>query len=111
MELLYARCAGLDVHATNVACVRIATGGAVTYEYRTVPTTTRGLLELADWLTARACTHVVLESTGVYWKPVWHVLEGQFSLTLATRCTSATYRVARVTRTTPRGSPICWRWD
>jgi transposase len=84
MELLHARCAGLDVHATNVvACVRIAAGGAVTYEYRTVPTTTRGLLELADWLTAHACTHVVLESTGVYWKPVWHILEGQFSLTLA----------------------------
>jgi len=84
MELLHARCAGLDVHATNVvACVRIADSRAVTYEYRTVPTTTRGLLELADWLTAHACTHVVLESTGVYWKPVWHILEGQFSLTLA----------------------------
>lgn len=84
MELLHARCAGLDVHATNVvACVRIATSGAVAYEYRTVSTTTRGLLELADWLAAHACTHVVLESTGVYWKPVWHVLEGQFSLTLA----------------------------
>jgi len=67
MELLHARCAGLDVHATNVvACVRIADSRAVTYEYRTVPTTTRGLLELADWLTAHACTHVVLESTGVY---------------------------------------------
>ena len=84
MELLHARCAGLDVHATNVvACVRIADSRAVTYEYRTVPTTTRGLLELADWLTAHARTHVVLESTGVYWKPVWHILEGQFSLTLA----------------------------
>ena len=84
MELLHARCAGLDVHATNVvACVRIATPGAVTYEYRTTPTTTRGLLELADWLTAHACTHVVLESTGVYWKPVWHILNGHFSLTLA----------------------------
>lgn len=84
MELLYARCAGLDVHATTVvACVRIATSGAVTYEHRTVSTTTRGLLELADWLAVRGCTHVVLESTGVYWKPVWHILEGQFSLTLA----------------------------
>ena len=84
MELLHARCAGLDVHATNVvACIRIATGGAVTYEYRTVATTTRGLLDLAEWLTSRGCTHAVLESTGVYWKPVWHILEGQFSLTLA----------------------------
>lgn len=84
MELLYVRCAGLDVHArTVVACVRMATSGTVTYEHRTVSTTTRGLLELADWLTARGCTHAVLESTGVYWKPVWHILEGQFALTLA----------------------------
>ncbi len=84
MELLYARCAGLDVHAkTVVACARIASGGAVTYHHRTVATTTQGLLELAEWLTAQGCTHVVLESTGVYWKPVWHMLEGQFELALA----------------------------
>jgi transposase len=84
MELLYARCAGLDVHAkTVVACARIVSGGAVTYYHRTVATTTQGLLELAEWLTAQGCTHVVLESTGVYWKPVWHMLEGQFELTLA----------------------------
>jgi len=84
MELLYSRCAGLDVHAANVvACVRIAAGGTVTYEHRTVSTTTRGLLELADWLTGHGCTHVALEATGVYWKPVWHLLEDQFALTLA----------------------------
>jgi transposase len=84
MELLYARCAGLDVHAkTVVACARIASGGAVTYHHRTVVTTTQGLLELAEWLTAQGCTHVVLESTGVYWKPIWHMLEDQFELTLA----------------------------
>jgi transposase len=84
MELLYPRCAGLDVHAaTVVACVRLAAGGTVTYEHRTVSTTTRGLLELAEWLTAHGCTHVALEATGVYWKPVWHLLEDQFALTLA----------------------------
>jgi transposase len=84
MEVLYARCAGLDVHATNVvACVRIAAGAKVTYEHHTVSTTTHGLLELAEWLTARACTHVALEATGVYWKPVWHVLEDHFTLVLA----------------------------
>ena len=84
MELRYARCAGLDVHAaTVVACARIAASGTVTYHHRTVSTTTRGLLDLADWLTSHGCTHVVMESTGVYWKPVWHVLEGQFALTLA----------------------------
>src|SRR5437667_6512347 len=76
MELLYPRCAGLDVHArTVVACARIASAGTVTYHQRTVATTTQGLLEFADWLTARGCTHVAMESTGVYWKPVWHMLD------------------------------------
>ena len=64
MEVMYPRCAGLDVHAgTVVACVRIATGAAVTYEHRTVTTTSRGLLELADWLAAHGCTHVAMEAT------------------------------------------------
>src|SRR3984893_17249707 len=84
MEVLYPRCAGLDVHAGSVtACVRLASGGTVTYQHRTMPTTTSGLLELADWLTTAGCTHVAMEATGVYWKPVWHVLEGQFALVLA----------------------------
>src|SRR3954471_19052959 len=84
MEVLYPRCAGLDVHARSVtACVRIASGPDVTYQHRTVPTTTRGLLELADWLAAAQCTHVAMEATGVYWKPVWHLLDGHFRLVLA----------------------------
>ena len=74
----------MDVHArTVVACARIASAGTVTYHQRTVATTTQGLLELADWLTAHGCTHVALESTGVYWKPVWHMLDDQGELTLA----------------------------
>jgi transposase len=84
MEVLYPRCAGLDVHAkTVVACVRIASGAAVTYEHRTVSTNTGGLLALADWLAAHGVTHVAMEATGVYWKPVWHVLEGHATLILA----------------------------
>lgn len=84
MEVLYPRCAGLDVHAGSVtACVRIATGPEVTYEHRTAAATSRGLLELADWLGAHGCTHVAMEATGVYWKPVWHVLEVGFTLVLA----------------------------
>ena len=84
MEVLYPRCAGLDVHAGSVtACARIAAGAQVTYDHHTVPTTTRGLLELAEWLTAHGCTHVAMEATGVYWKPVWHVLEEPFTLILA----------------------------
>ena len=84
MQLLYARCAGLDVHARQVvACVRIVVNHTVTYHRLTVATTTRGLVELSDWLTAHAVTHVAMEATGVYWKPVWHLLDGQFALTLA----------------------------
>jgi hypothetical protein len=66
MEVLYPRCAGLDVHAANVvACVRLAAGARVTHEHHTVSTSTRGLLELAEWLTAHPCTHVAMEATGV----------------------------------------------
>ena len=84
MEVMYPCCAGLDVHAGSVvACVRIATGSAVTYAHRTVATTSRGLLELADWLAAHGCTHVAMEATGVYWKPVWHVLDTGVTLVLA----------------------------
>ena len=83
MQLLYARCAGVDVHARQVvACVRLVTD-TVTYHRLTVPTTTRGLLALADWLSRHEVTHVAMEATGVYWKPVWHILDGQFDLTLA----------------------------
>jgi hypothetical protein len=61
MEVLYPRCAGLDVHAGSVtACARIAMGATVTYEHRTVSTATRGLLDLAEWLTAHGCTHVAI---------------------------------------------------
>lgn len=61
MDLLYTRCAGLDVHATTVvACARIATGGTVTYERLTVSTSTRGLLQLADWLMAKGVTHATI---------------------------------------------------
>src|SRR5713226_6105943 len=84
MEVLYPRCAGVDVHAGSAtACVRIASGGDVTYQHRTVAATTQGLLELADWFAAHGCTHVAMEATGVYWKPVWHVLENDFTLILA----------------------------
>jgi transposase len=84
MEVLYPRCAGLDVHKeTVVACARVVRGGAVEAPVRTFPTTTAGLLALADWLSGQGCTHVVLESTGVYWKPVWHLLAGEFELVLA----------------------------
>jgi len=84
MEVLIRRCAGLDVHKdTVVACARIAHGNQVDREVATFQTTWRGLLALSDWLSKHGCTHVAMESTGVYWKPVWHVLEGSFELVLA----------------------------
>jgi transposase len=76
MDVLYPRCAGLDVHKdTVVACARMADGARAKHEVQTFGTTTPGLLALADWLRERGCTHVAMEATGIYWKPVWHVLE------------------------------------
>jgi transposase len=84
MKVLYTRCAGLDVHKdTVVACVRIVRGAEAEREVRTFETTTRGLLALSDWLAEHGCEHVLMEATGVYWKPVWHILEATFPLTLA----------------------------
>src|SRR5213596_4352893 len=84
MDVLHPKCAGLDVHQqTVVACARTGAGKAVTYDVRTFGTTTAELLALSDWLTAHGCTHVAMESSGIYWKPVWHVLDGHFELVLA----------------------------
>ena len=84
MDVIYPRCTGLDVHKkTVVACVRIARDGPPLQEVRTFETTTTGLLTLADWLDSFGVEHVAMEATGVYWKPVWHVLEGHFELILA----------------------------
>lgn len=84
MELLHKRCAGLDVHKTNVvACVRLVSRKRTRRKIETFSTTTEGLLQLGDWLAEHEVTHAVMESTGVYWKPVWHVLEGSVGLTLA----------------------------
>ncbi len=60
----------------------VAAGRKVTTEHREFATTTAGLLALAAWLTEAGCTHVAMEATGVYWKPVWHILEDEASLTL-----------------------------
>jgi len=85
MEVLYPRCAGLDVHKDMVvACLRISANGAAGREVRTVGTTTKALLDLSGWLASEGCTHIVMEATGVYWKPVWHILgDGDFTLLLA----------------------------
>ena len=85
MEVLNPHCAGLDVHKeTVVACVRHMSDGLVRREVRTFKTLTSDLLALSEWLASEGCTHVVMEATGVYWKPVWHILsDGDVALTLA----------------------------
>lgn len=85
MEVLYPKCAGLDVHKdVVVGCVRMAQSeGRPLVEVRSFATTTSELCALSDWLAEHGCTHVVMEATGVYWKPVWHVLEASFELVLA----------------------------
>src|SRR5437016_1142572 len=84
MDILYTCCAGLDVHKkTVVACVRsVGPGGKVRQEVRTFGTMTCQLLALCDWLTREGVTHVAMESTGVYWKPVFNLLEGCFEVLL-----------------------------
>ncbi len=84
MEVIYERCCGLDIHKKSVtACVLMPGGaGKPRREIRTFETMTGDLLAMSDWLVERGVTHVAMESTGVYWKPVWNLLEGNFELLL-----------------------------
>jgi transposase len=83
MEIVYGRCSGLDVHKeTVVACVLIRDGNEVQKEIRTFRTMTADLLVLHDWLMAYGVTHVAMESTGIYWKPIFNLLEGSFAVLL-----------------------------
>jgi transposase len=83
MQVLYPRCAGLDVHKDMVvACVRCVSPPRH-HETRRFGTTTRELLALAEWIAGHGCTHVAMEATSVYWRPVWHMLEDSVELVLA----------------------------
>jgi transposase len=84
MEVLHERCAGVDVHKSQVTvCVRVAEGGKVRREVRGFGTSTPELVRLSEWLESERVTHVAMEATGAYWKPVWHILEDSFELVLA----------------------------
>lgn len=84
MDAIYGCVAGLDVHKASVAvCVRrLGQGGRVQEQIRQFGTTTQELLALGDWLTQERVTHVAMESTGVYWKPIWNLMEGRLTLLL-----------------------------
>jgi transposase len=82
MQVVYERCCGLDVHKRTVVACRIVPGadGTPRKEIRTFGTLTSELLALADWLSEAGCTHVAMESTGVFWKPIYNLLEDQFAV-------------------------------
>jgi transposase len=83
MEVIYKRCCGLDVHKEIVvACLLIREGGKVIKDIRTFRTMTSDLVVLHDWLQAHQVTHVAMESTGIYWRPVFNLLEGSFTVLL-----------------------------
>jgi transposase len=84
MEVLYTRCCGLDIHKKSVVACLIITepGQKPVKETRTFRTMTADLLALADWLSDMGCTHVAMESTGVYWRPIYNLMEGLFELLL-----------------------------
>jgi transposase len=82
MQIIHMRCAGLDVHKkTVVVCVRLVQAdGTVTRHSRTFGTTTAALLDLVAWLLSLDVTHVAMESTGEFWKPLYNLLEGSFTI-------------------------------
>lgn len=83
MEVLHPRCAGIDVHKDVVVVAVRCASEPKHQEVRSFGTTTSELQKVTAWLKSHACTHVVMEATGVYWKPVWHELEEDFELVLA----------------------------
>jgi transposase len=82
MEVTYSRCAGLDVHKKTVVACCIVPGKNMKEErqVRTFSTMSQELLALSDWLSRYDITHVAMESTGEYWKPVYNILEGNFTV-------------------------------
>lgn len=84
MEVLYARCCGIDVHQRSVvACLSLIEEGLRRKEVRSFGTTTRELISMRNWLIEAGCTHVAMESTGVYWRPMYQRLFGFFELVVA----------------------------
>jgi transposase len=110
METMYGRVGGLDVHkAMIVACVRIMAGGKANRPCQTFETTTTGLEALRDWLTQQECTHVAMEATGVYWKPVWNVLsDGDFDLLVANAAHIKNVPGRKTDVNMPCGLPTWW---
>jgi transposase len=84
MEPIYTSCCGLDVHKKSIqACVRrVGKDGKIQQELRPFGTMTQDIRDLADWLSQEEVTHVAMESTGIYWKPIYNIFEGRFNILL-----------------------------
>src|SRR5437588_5477706 len=84
MDVLHPRCCGLDVHKSSIsACILLREAGRVQKHQRRFGAMSQELQELAEWLRQFRVTQVAMESSGVYWKPVWNILEKQFAVVLA----------------------------
>src|SRR5258707_1356681 len=84
MDVLHPKCCGLDVHKNSIsACILVQVAGRVQKHQRRFGAMTQDLQELANWLRQFEVAQVAMESSGVYWKPVWNILEGQFTVVLA----------------------------
>src|SRR5438552_5884140 len=114
MEIVHARCCGLDVHKKSVvACVLMSQpDGLIERQVRTFKTMTADLLQLADWLHSVGVTHVALESTGVYWRPVFNILEDEErTLLLVNPQHMRAGPVRKLTSATASGWPTCYDMD
>ncbi len=84
MDVLHPRCGGLDVHRSSIsACILLREAGRVQKHQRRFGAMTQDLHELAEWLRQFGVTHMARESSGVYWKPVWNILDREFAIVLA----------------------------
>jgi transposase len=109
MRIVYARCCGLDVHKKSIsACLLVPDEkGGTRQEVRRFGAMTRDLLLLSDWLAANQVTHVAMESTGVYWKPVWNILEEHYTILLVNAQHVKAVLGGKQTPRIASGSPTC----
>ena len=109
MEVTLEAVAGLDVHKKSVVACVFTPGPKGTWrkQLRTFGTMTQDLLALAAWLTQLGVTHVAMESTGEFWKPVYNLLEASFTVLIVNASTSSTFPAARLTSEMRSGSPSC----
>jgi hypothetical protein len=110
MEVVHERCCGLDIHKKLIVACAIVPGkdGQPHKQIRSFGSMSDDLAKLSDWLTEQAVSHVAMESTGSFWKPVFNVLEERFELLLINAQHLKAVPGARLTSRTPSGSPTCW---